>query len=59
MNACPACTASMRDAKLHCQSQSCVWLTCGKCQCSIDNEAGTYYGANVWGNADGYLKADR
>lgn len=58
MNACPACTASMRDAKLHCTSTWCVWLTCGKCGCTIDNEAGTYCrGGNLWGNPDGYLKA--
>gem|GEM_PF-3846825 len=58
MNACPACTASMRDAKLHCTSPSCVWLRCGKCGCRVDNDTGTYYGPTIWGNPDGYIKAD-
>lgn len=56
MDACPACTASMRDAGLHCDSQPCVWLKCGKCGCTIDNETGTYWTAKIWGNSDGYIK---
>lgn len=57
MDACPACTASMRDAVLHCTSPGCIWLICGKCRSRVDNETGTYYGATIWGNNDGYLKA--
>lgn len=58
MDACPACTASMRDAVLHCTGPECVWLKCGKCHCVIDNETGTYWrGGTLWGNNDGYLKA--
>lgn len=59
MDACPACTASTRDAKLHCQSPGCVWLQCGKCRTIIDNNTGTYYRpGTLWGNPDGYIKAD-
>jgi hypothetical protein len=58
MDACPACTASMRDARLHCTSPNCVWLTCGKCGAKVDNDQGTYYGPTYWGNPDGYIKAD-
>ena len=58
MDACPACTASMRDGKLHCTSPGCVWLVCGKCKSRINNENGTYYGARIWGNPNGYIKAD-
>ena len=58
MEACPACTASMRDAKLHCTDTACSWLTCGKCSCTIDDD-GTYCrGGSLWGNDAGYLKAD-
>ena len=58
MEACPACTHSMRDAKLHCSDTGCSWLTCGKCQCTIADD-GTYCrGGNLWGNDAGYLKAD-
>ena len=58
MDACPACTASMRDANLHCTSPGCVWLICGKCRSRINNENGTYYGKTIWGNPSGYIKAD-
>jgi hypothetical protein len=59
LDACPACTASMRDARLHCTASACVWLKCGKCHTIIDNETGTYNrdGA-IWGNEHGYLKAE-
>lgn len=58
MDPCPACTASMRDGLLHCENPECLWLKCGKCKAVIDVEFGTYWTANVWGNEDGYLKAD-
>lgn len=58
MEACPACTASMRDATLHCTSPGCIWLICGKCRLRVDNETGTCYGQTIWGNPDGYLKAN-
>lgn len=58
MTDCPACTHSMRDAKLHCTDTGCSWLTCGKCQCTIADD-GTYCrGGSLWGNETGYLKAD-
>lgn len=57
MEACPACTHSMRDALLHCTDTACSWMRCGKCQCVI-NDDGTYCrGGSLWGNGDGYLKA--
>jgi hypothetical protein len=58
MDACPACTASTRDANLHCTSPGCVWLICGKCRSRINNDTGTYYGKTIWGNPAGYIKAD-
>lgn len=58
MDACPACTASLaRDSAPHCQSPTCVWLTCGKCKTRISPDGETYYGATIWGNSNGYLKA--
>jgi hypothetical protein len=57
MEACPACTASMRDGLLHCESQECIWLKCGKCGVTLGDD-GSYFGAGIWGNEDGYLKAD-
>jgi hypothetical protein len=57
MEACPACTASMRDALLHCDSPDCIWLKCGKCQCTIDDDGVYCRGGKLWGNPDGYLKA--
>jgi ferredoxin-like protein FixX len=58
MDACPACTASMRDGDLHCDNEDCLWMKCGRCKALIDMERGTYWTATVWGNQEGYLKAD-
>lgn len=59
MDACPCCTASLaREGKPHCASPGCAWLACGKCGARISPDLETYYGTRVWGNADGYLKAD-
>lgn len=58
MDACPACTASMREGLLHCGCQDCIWLKCGKCGAIIDVETRTYFrGTNLWGNQDGYLRS--
>lgn len=58
LEACPGCTASMRDGRLHCQNPDCIWLKCGKCGCTIDVETSTYNrGGTLWGNEHGYLKA--
>lgn len=57
MEACPACTASMRDGLLHCDNPACDWWKCGKCRATI-NDDGTYWTANVWGNENGYIKAE-
>jgi hypothetical protein len=48
----------MRDGDLHCDNEDCIWFRCGKCKATIDVEHGTYWTATVWGNSEGYLKAD-
>lgn len=59
MDACPACTASLRrNGKVHCASRTCVWITCTSCHVTIDSNTEAYYRAgSIWGNPDRYLKA--
>lgn len=59
MDACPACTASLaRDSAAHCDSPTCIWLTCGKCHTRISPDGETYFRTGiVWGNNNGYIKA--
>ena len=58
MDACPACTASLRrQGKVHCASPTCVWITCTSCGVRIDSNTQTYYREGIWENPDHYLKA--
>jgi hypothetical protein len=60
MDACPACTASLRRrGKLHCTSPTCPWIICLTCGATINVDTEAYWNAKqmIWGNPDGYLKA--
>jgi hypothetical protein len=58
MTDCPACgTPLAHKGEAHCTSRLCVWLKCTACGTRIAPDLETYWGANIWGNASGYLTA--